>query len=59
MVKRGKEQSRVLEEEEESEEEMQARVLTLSTQEKFTNQRETGELPYFTRYMHIVFEIVR
>ena len=38
-------------EEEESEEEMQARVLTLSTQEKFTNQRETGELPYSTRYM--------
>ena len=37
-------------EEEESEEEMLARVLALSTQEKLTTQRETGELPYFTRY---------
>ena len=52
------EQPRVLEEEE-SEEEMLARVLALSTQEKFTTQRETGELPYFTRYMYIVFQIVR
>ena len=63
MVKRAialsmEEQSRVLEEEE-SEEEMLARVLALSTQEKLTNQRETGELSYFTRYVYIVFEIVR
>ena len=44
-------QPRVLEEEE-SEEEMLARVLALST------QRKTGDL-YFTRYLYIVFEIVR
>ena len=47
------EQPRVLEEEE-MEEEMLARVLALSTQEKFTTQRETGELPYFTRYVHFI-----
>ena len=39
-----KEKARILEEEE-SEEEMLARVLVSSAQEKVTTQRETGELP--------------
>ena len=36
---------------------MLARVLALSRQEKFTIQREEGELPYFTSYIHLYMKL--
>ena len=36
---------------------MLARVLALSRQEKFTIQREKGELPYFTSYIHLYMKL--